>query len=301
MNRIVFIIALILGASSLNAQELRCNVTVNYNKIREANQNTFKAMQTALTQFMNERKWTEDRYEKTELIECNMVIQLEEQVSTNEFKGSVNVQLRRPIYNASYESPLLNIKDKDFHVVYSEFEPLVYNESSNVDNLTSIMAFYAYVILGMDADSFSPNAGSIYFQKAMQIVNNAQGSSYGGWKSYENETNRYWLAENLNNRSYSAFRQLLYDYHRKGLDEMEKSFANGRSVVANSVVSLVKLYRTRPSLYLFTVFFDAKTSELLNIFSAAPIEELNRVVAALVEMDPANSANYQALKEHNAF
>lgn len=301
MKIIILLLSLFLVQPVLRAQELNCNVTVNYNKIREANPATFKTMQGVLTQFINERKWTSDEFTKSERIVCNMVIQLDEQVATNEFKGSINVQLRRPVFNASYETTLLNIKDDNFHIKYSEFEPLVFNESSNTDNLTNIMAFYAYVILGMDYDSFAPNAGSTYFQKAMQVVSNSQSSSFAGWKSYENEKNRYWLAENLNNRAYSAFRQLTYDYHRRGLDIMTNELANGRAVAADAVVSLVKLYRTRPSLYLFDIFFDAKTTELLQIFSESPIEELNKVVAALVEMDPSNSAKYKALKDKKAF
>ncbi len=301
MRKIILLTAFLVASLFLNAQELRCNVTVNYNKIRDANSSVFTAMQTAVTQFMNERKWTEDSYGQSERIECNMVIQLDERVSTDEFKGSLTIQLRRPIYNSSYESALLNIMDNNFQVKYSEFQQLTFNESSNTDNLTSILAFYAYIILGMDYDSFSPNAGSIYFQKAMQLVSTAQSMSYPGWKSYENEQNRYWLAENLSNRAYSVFRQFTYDYHRKGLDKMTESPAQGRTVIAEGLVNLVKLYRTRPSLYLFNILFDAKRIEFINIFSESPTEELNRVVKALTEMDPANSAKYQQLKEKQVF
>ncbi|MFV0553087.1 MAG: DUF4835 family protein [Mangrovibacterium sp.] len=301
MRKLGLILSFLILSFALQAQELRCNVAVNYNKIKSANPNTFKEMQTALTQFMNERKWTADVFDKSERIACNIMIQLEEQIATNEFKGTVNVQMSRPVYNASYESPVLNIKDNNFHAVYSEFEPLVYNESSNTNNLTSILAYYAYIILGMDYDSFSPNAGAQYFEKAMQIVNDAQSTSYAGWKSYESENNRYWLAENLTNKAYSAFRQLTYDYHRKGMDLMTDRPADGRASIADGVVNLVKLYRTRPSLYLFTIFFDAKANELLQLFAESPAIELDRVVKALVEMNPSNSARYQALKEKQAF
>ncbi|MFV0520972.1 MAG: DUF4835 family protein [Mangrovibacterium sp.] len=301
MEKIILLISFVITSLVVDAQELRCNVTVNYNKIKEANSNTFSTMQTALTQFMNERRWTSDVFEQPERIDCNLVIQLDEQVATNEFKGSVIVQLRRPIYDTSYESTLLNIKDNDFHIKYSEFEPLVFNESSNTDNLTSIMAFYAYIILGIDYDSFAPNAGDDYFQRAMHIVNNAQNTSYEGWKSYESEVNRYWLAENLTNRAYSVFRQSIYDYHRKGLDEMAHSSTDGRAVVADVISNLAKLYRTRPSLYLFNIFFDAKTTELINIFSGSSGEELNRAVKSLSEMDPSNSAKYRELKSKQSF
>lgn len=301
MRRIIIIVFLCAASIALQAQELRCTVTVNFNKIKGANPATFKAMQAALTQFVNERSWTTDQFSQEERIACNLIIQLDEQLSSNEFKGSIHLQQSRPVYNASYETPLLNIKDENFQVKYSEFEPLVYNELSNTDNLTSIVAFYVYIMLGMDYDSFSPQSGSAFFQQAMQIANHAQNSSYVGWKSSEDESNRYWLAENLTNRAYTAFRRLTYDYHRKGLDVMWDAPNEGRAVVADGILSLLKLYRNRPILSLFEIFFDAKTTELLHIFSESPAAELSRVVDALVEMDPANSSKYQTLKEKKAF
>ncbi len=287
---------------STQAQELRCNVAVNHNKIRSANTNTFKALQTALNEFINNRKWTNDVFAQKERIECNMVIQLDEQISTDEFKGSINVQLRRPIYNSSLETTLLNIKDENFRIKYNESQQLIFNENSNSDNLTSIIAFYVYIILGMDYDSFSPNGGTEYFTKAMKIVDNAQSLPQAeGWRSYESNRNRYWLAENLTNRSYISFRQLTYNYHIKGLDKFEKDITDGRASIADALTQLRRLYRTRPNLYLFTIFFDAKTTELMNIFSGSQAEELNRVVEILNEIDPANSAKYNEMKDKFSF
>ncbi len=287
---------------STQAQELRCNVAVNHNKIRSANTNTFKALQTALNEFVNNRKWTNDVFAQKERIECNIVIQLDEQISTDEFKGSINVQLRRPIYNSSLETTLLNIKDENFRIKYNESQQLIFNENSNSDNLTSIIAFYVYIILGMDYDSFSPNGGTEYFAKAMKIVDNAQSLPQAeGWRSYESNRNRYWLAENLTNRAYISFRQLTYSYHIKGLDKFEKDITDGRASIADALTQLRRLYRTRPNLYLFTIFFDAKTTELMNIFSGSQAEELNRVVEILNEIDPANSAKYNEMKDKFSF
>ena len=298
---ISLLIVVLIGISRVPAQELRCNVSISASKIQGANRNVFRTMQADLYEFMNNRKWTDHVYDSDERIECNIFIQLDEQASSDEFKGSMTVQLRRPVFNSSYETTLLNIKDKDFHVRYVEFQPMDFNETSNSNNLTSIMAFYAYVILGTDYDSFSPEGGTEYFQKAQQIVNNSQNSSYEGWKAYESERNRYWLVENLMNRSYSAFRQCTYRYHRLGLDKMSDKLAEGRAEIAESLRLLQRLFRNRPNLYLFPVFFDAKADELVNIFSGSYADEKNRMLTLLNEIDPSNGTKYEKIKQDNTF
>jgi len=291
----------VISISVVSAQELRCNISISSSKIQGANRNVFRTMQADLYEFMNNRKWTDHVYDIDERIECNIFIQLDEQVSSDEFKGSMTVQLRRPVFGSSYETTLLNIKDKDFHVRYVEFQPLEFNETSNKDNLTSIMAFYAYVILGMDYDSFSPEGGTDYFQKAQQIVNNSQNSNYAGWKAYESERNRYWLVENILNRSYSGFRQCIYRYHRLGLDKMSDRPEEGRNEIAESLRLLQRLFRNRPNLYIFPIFFDAKADELVNVFSGSYPDEKNRVLAILTEIDPSNGRKYEKIKQDNTF
>ncbi|WP_372776336.1 DUF4835 family protein [Mangrovibacterium sp.] len=295
------LVACLLCFSVVSAQELRCNVSISSSKIQGANQNVFRTMQADLYEFMNNRKWTEHVYDIDERIECNIFIQLDEQVSSDEFKGSMTVQLRRPTFDSSYETTLLNIKDKDFHVRYVEFQSMEFNETSNKDNLTNLMAFYAYIILGMDYDSFSPEGGAEYFQKAQQIVNNSQNSIYTGWKAYESERNRYWLIENLMNRSYSAFRQATYRYHRLGLDKMSDRLEEGRAEIAESLRLLQRLFRNRPNLYIFPIFFDAKADELVNVFSDSYPDEKTRVLAILNEIDPSNGTKYSKIKEDNTF
>ncbi len=287
--------------SFVHAQELRCNVSVSASKIQGANRNVFRTMQADLYEFMNNRKWTDHVYDIDERIECNIFIQLDEQVASDEFKGSMTVQLRRPVFNSTYETTLLNIKDKDFHVRYEEFQPMDFNITSNKDNLTNTMAFYAYIIIGMDYDSFSPEGGTEYFQKAQQIVNNSQSSIYEGWKAYESERNRYWLAENLLNRSYSSFRQCIYRYHRLGLDLMSDKLEDGRAEIAESLKLLQRVYRNRPNIYLFPIFFDAKADELVNIFSGSYTSEKERVLSILNEIDPSNGSKYAKIKEDSTF
>lgn len=283
------------------AQELRCNVTVSARGIQGANQNLFRTMQSDLYDFMNSRKWTDHAYSYDEKIRCNILIRLDEQVSADEFKGSIQVQLTRPVFNSSYTSTVLNIKDNDFHCKYVEFQALEFNETSNRDNLTNIMAFYAYVILGFDYDTFSEEGGTEFFQKAQAIVNNSQNTRERGWKAFESERNRYWLVENVLNKSYSSFRTCMYLYHRQGLDMMSERPEEGRANIAESLRDIQKVFRRRPSTYILQMFFDAKADELVNIFSKSTPDERNRVMTILNEVDPSNGSKYEKIAEKEGF
>jgi len=302
MKKYIISILLFVGVSLAGySQELRCNVTVSANSIQGANQNLFRTMQSDLYDFMNNRKWTENVFSYDEKIKCNILIRLTEQVSADEFKGSITVQLTRPVFNSSYTSTVLNIKDNDFHCKYVEFQPLEFNETSNRDNLTSIMAFYAYVILGFDYDTFSEEGGTEFFQKAQTIVNNSQNFAQKGWKAYESERNRYWLIENVLNKSYSSFRSCMYNYHRNGLDLMESRVEEGRANIAEALRDIQKVFRRRPSTYILQMFFDAKSDELVNIFSKSYPDERNRVMAILNEVDPSNGSKYEKIAENEGF
>src|SRR5210317_803232 len=200
MKKFFTVCLILLGFTvAVFSQELRCNVTVSARGIEGANQNLFRTMQSDLYEFMNNRKWTDHVYSYDEKIRCNILIRLDEQISADEFKGSIQVQLTRPVFNSDYTSTVLNIKDNDFQCKYQEYQPLEFNETSNRDNLTNVLAFYAYVILGFDYDTFSEQGGTEYFQKAQAIVNISQNARERGWKSFESERNRYWLIENVLN------------------------------------------------------------------------------------------------------
>lgn len=302
MKRYLLIsIVIIVNLSATFAQELRCNISISAQKIQGANRTLFETMQSDLYEFMNNRKWTDHQYSMDERIECNIFINLDEQVSSDEFKGSIQVQARRPVFNASYETILLNIKDNDFHAKYVEYQTLEFNETSNKDNLTNILAYYAYIVLGMDYDSFTPEGGTEFFQKALTIVNNSQNVREKGWKAYESERNRYWLVENILNKSYAGFRSCTYQYHRQGLDLMSDKAPDGRGVIAESLKSIQKVFRSRPSLYILQVFFDAKSDELVNIFSKSFPDERARVVAILNECDPSNGSKYEKITKAEGF
>jgi hypothetical protein len=293
----LIILTFLVFTANCFAQELRCNVTVSAQRIQGANQNLFQTMQSDIYEFMNNRKWTDHIYSYDEKLRCNIMILLEEQLSADEFRGTIQVQLIRPVFDSSYETTILNIKDNDFRCRYVEFQPLEFNETSNRENLTNILAFYAYVILGYSYDSFSLEGGTPYFEKAQSIVNNSQNLPVKGWKSFESERNRYWLLENIMNKSYSDFRRCMYNYHRNGLDLMSQRVEEGRANIAESLRDLQKVFRKRPSTYILQMFFDAKSDELVNVFSKSYPDERARVLAILNEIDPSNGSKYSKISD----
>jgi len=293
----LFTLSLLIASVNSFAQELRCNVTVSAQRIQGANQNLFQTMQSDIYEFMNNRKWTDHVYSYDEKLKCNIMILLDEQISADEFRGSIQVQLTRPIFDASIETTILNIKDNDFRCKYVEFQPLEFNETSNRENLTNILAFYAYVILGYSYDTFALEGGTPFFEKAQAVVNNSQNLPVKGWKSFESERNRYWLLENILNKSYSDFRRCMYNYHRNGLDLMSQRAEEGRANIAESLRDLQKVFRKRPSTYILQMFFDSKVDELINIFSKSFPDERTRVLTILNEIDPSNGSKYARISE----
>lgn len=297
------IVAILIAgfAGSLHAQELQCNIQIVTSKLQGTNKQIFQTLQNAIFEFMNTRKWTSHKFSNEERIECNMLININEQISSDEFKGTIQIQSRRPVYNTSYNTTLFNYKDDNFHIRYVEYEPLEFNESSHISNLTSILAFYAYVILGLDYDSFSMKGGTPFFKKAETIVNNAKSAQESGWQSYESDDNRYWLIENIMNEKFSPLREFIYAYHRMGLDVMHNKTAQGRETIAESLKLLQEVYREKPSMHMpfYDIIFDAKSNELVNVFSESFPQEQTMVVNILSEIDPANSDKYKKITQKN--
>lgn len=301
MPRIILILALICYSVLARGQELRCNVSVSSSRVEGTYKQVFESMRTAIYEFMNNRKWSDNVFTSDEKIECTIFIQITEQVSSDEFKGTMQVQLNRPIFNSSYNSPLLNIKDNDLQFRYVEFQPMDFDESSNTNPLTNILAYYANILLGFDYDSFSPLGGSAYFQKARDIVNRSQNASEKGWRAFEGNFNRFWLVENLTNKAYGPFRELIYRYHRLGLDVMAEKPDIGRSEIADALKNMQRVYRSKPDTYINRIFFDAKSDELVNIFSKGSSDEKGRVMVVLTECDPSNSGKYAKILEQKIF
>jgi len=287
----------------ISAQELKCNIQINSQKIQGTNRTIFQTLQTAIYEFMNNTSWTNHVYSIDERIECNIVINLEEQLGSDEYKGTIQVQARRPVFNTSYNTTMINFLDNNFEFKYIEFNKLEFSENTYTSSLTSVLAFYAYIILGIDYDSFSYLGGTEYFLKAEKVVNNAQNAIEKGWKAYEgNRKNRYWMVENVLDEKYRPIREVYYRYHRLGLDIMSEKLIEGRAEIANCITSLQKVFRDKPDPYMFylQLFFDSKNDELVSIFSESYNEEKTRVVNILTEIDNANASKYKAILEQKS-
>ncbi len=293
---IIILIVSCFTGFSLMAQELDCRIQISYSKIQEtSNRQKYQEMQSAVYEFMNNTIWTNHVVKKDERIECNIRIELKEKVSADEYKGSIQVQSSRIAYNSSYNSPVFKHLDKDLRIQYVEFEPLEFSLSSHQSNFTSILAFYAYIIIGMDYDTFGMQAGTPFFQKAEQIVQNAQTAQEVGWKAYESTKNRYWLVHDLLHDTYTPLREAMYIYHRQGLDRMHDKPVEGRTRVEDAIMELKDVHNKRPGSFLMSVFVDAKSEEIVNIFSEGFPDQKNRVVRVMEEIDPANASKYQKI------
>lgn len=278
-------------------QELRCNIQLVTTQIQGSNRSVTEALQTALYEFVNTRIWSNNTFTTEERIECSMMLNITG-LSGSEFTGTLQVQSRRPIFNSGYNSTLLNFQDKDVKFTYVEGEPLEFSDVSFQSNLTSLIAFYVYIILGLDYDSFSLNGGTEFFRRAEMVVTNAQKSSEKGWRAYEgNYKNRYWMVQNLLDDRYRGVREFIYKYHRLGLDRMSDRPNEARRDMADYVRLLQEVYRRRPDPYLFLLqlVFDAKSNEWVELFSNSPSEEKTRVVRILKEIDASNISKYDKI------
>lgn len=295
MKNTFFFLLMSLLPFAMAAQELNCQISVSTKQVEGTDKQVYNTMQTSLYEFVNNKRWTSYQFKTEERIECTMLIQISDRISTDEFKGTMNLVLRRPVYKSSYNSTLFNYVDNNIQFNYVEFEPLDFQESGITSNLTALIAYYAYIFIGLDFDSFSLFGGTPFYEKAMNIVNMAQNLPQRGWKSFESQRNRYWLAENLNNTSFNSLREFWYQYHRQGLDLMAEDLERGRSNIMESFELLRRAYRDKPNSFLFQLIMDAKRDEFINILSGAPDNEKVKAVNLLKEIDPANSTKYQAV------
>jgi hypothetical protein len=260
-------------------------------------------MQRDVYEFMNNTVWTNHVFNYSERIECNYLINLTDQLSADEFTGTIQIQLKRPIYNTTYNSTILNFVDNNFKFRYVEFQPLQFDPSTYSSNLVSVLAYYTYIILGFDYDSFSPEGGTEYFQMAEKIVSNAQNAPETGWKPYDGSRNRnrYWLVKNALDKGYEGVRQFTYEYYMNGLDMMESKTSEARTNIVESLKLIQEVYRKKPDpfMYIVQIVIDAKSDELVNIFSESFPEEKSRIVEILNEIDPANKTKYGKITSAN--
>ena len=283
---------------SLFSQELNCSVQVlSVQPQNSTDKKISQTLQQSIFEFMNNRKWTNDVFQLDERIECTIIISITDKPSTEEFKCNMQIQARRPIYKSSYNSLILNILDKNISFKYVEYQPLEFSDNSFMSNLTSLLGYYAYMIIGTDYDSFSKEGGNPYFQKAQTIVSNAQNTSDKGWKSYEDNQNRYWIIENLLNATFKPLRECFYMYHKNGFDVMSEDLVGGRSKVLQSIQLLMKIHETKPGSYSLLLFFLAKADEIVNLYSLADAQEKTKVVELLKQIDPANNIKYNKITQ----
>jgi Domain of unknown function (DUF4835) len=286
-----------------HSQELNCNVQISAQKIQGSNRQVFQSMQKDVYEFMNNYIWTNNIYSYSERIDCSILINLTDQLSADEFTGTIQVQLSRPVFNTTYNTTMLNFIDNSFQFRYVEFQPLEFNPSVYTSNLVSVLAYYAYIIIGFDYDSFSPEGGTQYFQLAEKIVTSAQNAPEPGWKPYDGSRNRnrYWLVKNILDKEYEGVRKFIYEYDINGLDLMESKIGEARTNMVESLKLIQDLYRKKPDpfLYYMQVVIDSKSDEFVNIFTDAFPEEKSRVIQILTEIDPANKTKYEKINATN--
>jgi hypothetical protein len=291
-------IALLLLSFAARAQDLNARVTVLSPKIQTTNKRIFQSLETAMKDFLNGKKWLAEPLQPQERIDCNFVLNITSWDNSTKFAAELQVQSSRPVFNANYTSTVVSVNDKDFEFIYNEGQSIDYTDQNFQSNLGSVMAFYAYIIAGMDADSFSKLGGTNYYNLAQTVVTNAQTSPYKGWKGFDGNTNRYWLAENLNNKVYEPLRLFLYDYHRNGLDVMADNPARGRKVISDLLPTLTQINRQRLGAMLPIVFFAAKADELVSVYGHTEPQPRIDALNILQRVDPANGIKYQALQKN---
>ncbi|HUX56606.1 MAG TPA: DUF4835 family protein [Bacteroidales bacterium] len=298
-----FLTILVFLSGTVNSQELNCNVQISAQRIQGSNRQVFETMQRDIYEFMNSTVWTNHVYSYSERIDCNILINLNDQLSADEFRGTIQIQLSRPVFNTTYKSTMLNFIDNSFQFRYVEFQPLEFDPGAHRSNLVSVLAYYTYIILGFDYDSYSSLGGTEFFQMAEKIVTNAQNAPEPGWKPYDasRNRNRYWLVKNILDKEYEGVRKFLYEYDINGLDKMESSISEARTSMVESLRLIQEVYRRKPDpfMYLVQIVIDSKSDELINIFSEAFPEEKSRVVQILTEIDPANNAKYEKISTAN--
>jgi len=293
MKRIVtFLVFLFFGITQ--AQQLNCTVTVNTERLPNANQQVFKTLQTSISEFVNKTDWTGAVLKQNERINCSIYITLSSGGS-DQFTGTIQVQSSRLIFNSTYSSPVFNFNDKDFNFKYTEYEPLLFNPSVYESNLVSVLSFYCYVILGMDSDTFQMGAGNQWLETAQNIANVAQQGGFKGWTQSDGLNNRYYLINDMLSPMFSDLRQTSFLYHT-GLDTMSDDLKGAKEKIKSSVILIGKLNSVKPNAFLTRVFFDAKSDEIVSIFSGGPSIPVTDLTDVLNKVSPLNTTKWSQIR-----
>jgi hypothetical protein len=297
-TKLGWLLALVIAPVITQAQELNCIVNINATQIATSDRGLFDDMKASIEQFMNGRRWTNDAFRNHEKIDCSLLITITKMPAIGNFSASVQIQSARPVYNTNYSSLVFNFADREWEFEYIESLPLEYNDNAFTSNLTSMLAFYAYIILGFDYDTFSELGGTPYFQRALMVVNNAQQSLRPGWQQLGSNRNRYWLIENIMNPQMQELRKAMYAYHRLGLDTFTQEPDNSRRVILDGLRKILEIREINPNAILIVSFLDAKSKEVANIFSDGNIQTRREAYDVITTIDPTNNARYAKILEN---
>ena len=294
--RKIFVFFLTLSFGFLHSQELNCTLNINIDQVQGTNTQIYRTLEKSLNDFINKTNWIQGSdYKTSERINCSMVIIISSQVNDT-FTASIQVQSTRPVFNSSYNTPVLNYNDKDFSFNYREFQPFDFNPDNFDSNLMSVIAYYSYLIIGMDGDTFARGGGSQALGMAQQIANIAQASGYKGWSLSDGPSNRYFLINDMLSNTFAPFRDTMYEYHIQGLDNMTNDLKLAKTNVMSAILLLKKIHSVRQNSLLVRVFFDAKSDEIVSIFSGGPKIPISDLVDGLQKISPTNATNWANIK-----
>jgi hypothetical protein len=293
--RRILLFFIFLSSITISSQELNCQVTVNFDQVSGSNRQVFTTLETAISEFVNQKKWTDKTVKSQERINCAINIIITKR-DNNLFEGSIQIQSTRPVFGTSYETPILNIRDNDFNFKYNEFDQFIYNPTRFDSNLISTIVFYTYVILGVDADSFALNGGETYLKEAENVTLQAQQSGLAAWSNQVGVQNRFQMIDNLLSPGLNQFRSVLYTYHRKGLDELTVDAKIAKQNLENTIITLDRLFNKVIGNPLLRLFFDAKADEIVNLYSDGPnTRSKQRLLAVLQKISPNNSSKWRKI------
>jgi hypothetical protein len=298
MKQYLHLILLLLPLAGIS-QELNCSVRVNAQKLQTVDPAVFETLEQTITEFMNNTKWTDDIFNTQERIDCNILLTIQEELSPTSFKADLAIQASRPVYNSNYITATINHVDKDVTFEYEQYQPVLFSRNTFNDNLSAILSFYAYVILGFDYDSFSLYGGEPYFQIAQEIINTVPSSAsatYKGWRSIDGNRNRFWIVENLLSPRVRPLRQTWYEFHRHGLDVMAQDPAAGRAVIAKSLEEVLKVNQSYPNSMIVQMFNNTKSQEIVEIFKGGTQSEKQQVIQVMSRIDATNAGEYRSIR-----
>ncbi|MBT8219956.1 MAG: DUF4835 family protein [Bacteroidia bacterium] len=294
----ISVVVLICFCFQSNAQELDFTVQINTPKLQTADPKVFESLERYMIEFINNRDWIEDEFQSDEKIRGSIQLTITEEISENSFRGEIAIQANRPVYGTTYETSLLNHVDKDVQFSFEQYEPLIYTPNVFNDNLTSLLSFYVFVIIGMDYDTFSPYGGNPYYQAALEIVNNIPPSvaaSAKGWRSLDGNRNRFWIIDNLLNPKIKTYRRAMYDYHRQGLDIMGNDVETGKATILTAISSLEEMNRSYPNSMILQMFSNTKAEEIIEIFKVASREQKSKITQVMTKLDASHASKYRTI------